>query len=173
VVNYQPIVALADARVVGYEALVRWAHPTGGLLVPQDFLDVAEDTGLITAIGAQVLDQVFALLAERPDLPGPVSVNVSAVQLSAPGWCGSVTNTLAAHMVDPTRLVIELARIGFLPVGYVCRPWAAYVLGIAGGGVRSPTSSAYVPGHSRPGRVALCRKPSGSTGTLIRCINTL
>src|SRR5665648_486511 len=79
VVYYQPIVALADAHVVGHEALMRWAHPTRGLLSPGEFLDVAEDTGLISAIGAQVLDQACAMLANRPDLPGPISVNVSAV----------------------------------------------------------------------------------------------
>ena len=114
VVYYQPIVALADARVVGYEALVRWAHPTRGLLSPVDFLDVAEDTGLITDIGAQVLDQVCALLADRPNLPGPISVNVSAVQLSVPGWRTSVQDTLAAHRVDPARIVIEVTETAVL-----------------------------------------------------------
>ena len=69
VVHYQPIVALADAHVVGHEALVRWAHPTRGLLSPADFLDVAEDTGLITAIGAQVLDQACAMLASAATCP--------------------------------------------------------------------------------------------------------
>ncbi len=83
VVYYQPIVALADAHIVGHEALVRWAHPSRGLLSPGEFLDVAEDSGLITAIGGQVLDQACAMLAARPDLPGPISVNVSAVQLSS------------------------------------------------------------------------------------------
>src|SRR5680860_4193 len=114
VVYYQPIVALADAHVVGHEALVRWAHPTRGLLSPGEFLDVAEDTGLITAIGAQVLDQACAMLAERPDLPGPISVNVSAVQLAAPDWLTSVRDTLAAHQVDPARIVIEVTETSIL-----------------------------------------------------------
>jgi EAL domain-containing protein (putative c-di-GMP-specific phosphodiesterase class I) len=100
-VYYQPIVALAEAHVVGHEALVRWMHPAGGLLSPAEFLDVAEDSGLITTIGAQVLDQACALIAERPALPGPVSVNVSAVQLAAPDWLRSVRETLARHRVDP------------------------------------------------------------------------
>src|SRR5665647_1164952 len=113
-VYYQPIVALADAHVVGHEALVRWAHPTRGLLSPGDFLDVAEGTGLITAIGAYVLDQACALLAERPDLPGPISVNVSAVQLAAPGWLDSVRDTLTAHRVDPARIVIEVTETSIL-----------------------------------------------------------
>src|SRR5450756_820573 len=114
VVFYQPIVTLAEATVVGYEALVRWAHPTRGLLSPADFLDVAEDSGLITSIGAQVLDQVCAMLADRPDLPGPISVNVSAVQLAAPGWLDSVRDTLAAHRVDPARIVIEVTETAVL-----------------------------------------------------------
>jgi len=114
VVRYQPIVALSDSQVVGHEALVRWEHPSRGLLSPGDFIDVAEDSGLIIGIGAQVLDQVCVLLAQRPDLPGPVSVNVSAVQLAAPGWLRSVTDTLAAHMVDPARLVFELTETAAL-----------------------------------------------------------
>jgi diguanylate cyclase (GGDEF)-like protein/PAS domain S-box-containing protein len=114
VVYYQPIVALADSHVVGHEALVRWAHPTRGLLGPGEFLDVAEDSGLIRAIGAQVLDQACAMLAARPDLPGPVSVNVSAVQLSSADWLRTVTDALAAHRVDPARLVVEVTETAAL-----------------------------------------------------------
>ncbi len=114
VVYYQPIVALAEAHVVGHEALVRWMHPTRGLLSPGEFLDVAEDSGLITTIGAQVLDQACALIAERPDLPGPISINVSAVQLAAPGWLRSVRETLARHRVDPVRIVIEVTETAVL-----------------------------------------------------------
>jgi diguanylate cyclase (GGDEF)-like protein/PAS domain S-box-containing protein len=114
VVHYQPIVALADTRVVGHEALVRWTHPTRGLLSPGDFIEIAEDSGLITAIGAQVLDQVCALLAKRPDLPGPISVNVSPVQLAAPEWLETVKDNLRSHRVDPSRLVIEVTETAAL-----------------------------------------------------------
>ena len=114
VVHYQPIVALADTHVVGHEALVRWMHPTRGLLGPADFLDVAEDTGLIIAIGAEVLNQVCALLAERPDLPGGISVNVSAVQLAAPDWLSGVIEALERHGVDPDRIVIEVTETAAL-----------------------------------------------------------
>jgi diguanylate cyclase (GGDEF)-like protein/PAS domain S-box-containing protein len=114
VVEYQPIVALADHSIVGYEALVRWAHPIRGLLSPDEFLDVAEDTGLITAIGAQVLDQVCATLAEWPALAGTISVNVSAVQLAAPDWLNSVKETLTRHQVDPARIVIEVTETAVL-----------------------------------------------------------
>ena len=114
VVHYQPIVALADTHVVGHEALVRWNHPTRGLLNPVEFLDVAEDTGLITAIGAQVLEQVCATLTDRPDLPGPISVNVSAVQLAAPDWLPGVRDTLTRHGIDPSRIVIEVTETAVL-----------------------------------------------------------
>jgi EAL domain-containing protein (putative c-di-GMP-specific phosphodiesterase class I) len=114
VVYYQPIVALADSQMVGHEALVRWAHPTRGLLSPGEFLDVAEDSGLIIAIGGQVLDQACAMLAARPDLSGPISVNVSAVQLSSVDWLGTVTDALAAHRVDPARIVIEITETAAL-----------------------------------------------------------
>ena len=117
VVHYQPIVALADARVVGHEALVRWAHPTRGLLSPGEFLDVAEDTGLIKAIGAQVLDQACAMLAEHPDLPGAISVNVSTVQLAAPDWLRSIRDTLTRHGVDPARIVVEVTETAVLNLG--------------------------------------------------------
>ena len=114
VVYYQPIVALKDAHVIAHEALVRWAHPTRGVLPPGDFIDVAEESGLIIAIGAQVLDQVCAMLAQHPDLPGAISVNVSAVQLTAPDWLRSVIDTLSAHQVDPSRIVIEVTETAAL-----------------------------------------------------------
>ncbi len=109
-VHYQPIVTLADRRVAGHEALVRWAHPTRGLLSPINFLPTAEDSGLIVGIGQQVLDQVCGLLATRPDLPGPISVNVSPVQLARAGWLEAFTDTLARHGVDPRRIVVELTE---------------------------------------------------------------
>jgi diguanylate cyclase (GGDEF)-like protein/PAS domain S-box-containing protein len=114
VVHYQPIVTLVDGRTVGYEALVRWQHGSRGLLTPAAFLPVAEETGLIVGIGDHVLDQVCTLLAARPDLPGPVSVNVSAVQFARADWLDSFTATLARHGVDPSRLVVEVTETAVL-----------------------------------------------------------
>jgi diguanylate cyclase (GGDEF)-like protein/PAS domain S-box-containing protein len=114
VLSYQPIVALDDYHVVGHEALVRWAHPTRGLLEPGAFLDVAEDSGLITSIGAQVLDQACAMLAARPELPGTMSVNVSAVQLAETDWLATVTDAFKKHQVDPNRIVIEVTETAAL-----------------------------------------------------------
>ncbi len=114
VVVYQPIVSLADGAVVAHEALVRWRHPVRGLLAPAAFLDVAEESALITQIGAQVLDQVCATIVAHPALPGPVSVNVSAVELAQPSWLAGFTGTLARHGVSPDRIVVEVTETAVL-----------------------------------------------------------
>jgi diguanylate cyclase (GGDEF)-like protein len=115
VVHYQPIVALADAAVVGYEALVRWNHPDRGLVPPMDFLPVAEESGLIVEIGDQVLDQVCDLLTTRQDLTVPISVNKSPVQIARAGWHDRFLDRIRAHNIDPRRLIIEVTETAFLP----------------------------------------------------------
>jgi diguanylate cyclase (GGDEF)-like protein/PAS domain S-box-containing protein len=114
VLRYQPIVRLDTCSVVGHEALVRWAHPARGLLLPAAFLDVAEDSGLIVDIGRRTFEHVCALLAQRPDLPGPVNVNVSAVELASRDWYGHVVGTLGASGVDPRRVVVEVTETAVL-----------------------------------------------------------
>jgi diguanylate cyclase (GGDEF)-like protein/PAS domain S-box-containing protein len=114
VVHYQPIVRLKDSAVVGHEALVRWQHPERGLLYPGDFLEVAEDSGLIVAIGHQTLDAVCRLLAAHRDLPGPVNVNFSGVELSARDWQATFVETVLRHGVDPRRLVVEVTETAVL-----------------------------------------------------------
>ncbi len=116
VVYYQPIVSLAQMRIVGYEALVRWKHPVRGILPPAEFLPVAEESGLIVDIGHQVLDQVCTLLRSRPDLPGAVSVNTSPVQIAHPGWRPAFLATLDAHEVDPHRIAVEVTETAVLSV---------------------------------------------------------
>ncbi len=113
VVHYQPLVRLADLSVDGHEALVRWQHPVRGLLAPGDFLDVAEESGLIVEVGSAVLDQVCRALAADPSLLR-VSVNVSAVQLASARWLPSFRATLARHGVDPRRLVVEVTETAVL-----------------------------------------------------------
>ncbi|WP_166793214.1 sensor domain-containing protein [Cryobacterium lactosi] len=110
VVHYQPLVALFDRTVVGHEALVRWQHPQRGLLSPQDFLAVAEESGLIVGIGRCVLDQVCAVLAAHPDAPGTISVNVSAVELAHDEWAEKFLGIVDIHGVDPSRLVVEVTE---------------------------------------------------------------
>jgi len=114
VVHYQPIVALSDRSVVGHEALVRWNHPKRGLLPPAEFLPIAEESGLIVGIGAAVLDQVCAVLAGHPDAPGPVSVNVSAVELACEDWADRFLAALAQHAIAPARVIVEVTETAVL-----------------------------------------------------------
>src|SRR5204863_8927251 len=79
--HYQPIVDLADEGITGFEALVRWQHPSHGLVAPLEFIPLAEETGLIVPIGAWVLDQACEQIAEwnstRSGAPLTISVNLS------------------------------------------------------------------------------------------------
>jgi len=111
---YQPLVDLADRRVVGHEALVRWVHPLKGVLTPYAFLTVAEESGLVVDLGQKVLEAVCARIASTPSLPGTVSVNVSAVQLGRRDWADGFLDTVRSHRVDPHRLVIEVTETAVL-----------------------------------------------------------
>jgi diguanylate cyclase (GGDEF)-like protein len=113
-VEYQPIVALATGRTVGFEALVRWQHPAGGSLGPEEFIGIAEESGLIVPIGEWVL--ATALTAARRwqdsghDGPPYLSVNVSAQQFRSAGFLQSVQRLLAASGLPPDRLVLEITE---------------------------------------------------------------
>jgi len=116
VVHYQPIVSLPDATVAGYEALVRWNHPLRGLLAPAEFLQVAEDSGLVDEIDDQVLEQVFDLLQHRPDVTVAISVNNSPSQITRPGWHDRFLARIHARGIDPRRIVIEVTESAILSV---------------------------------------------------------
>lgn len=113
-VLFQPIVALADARVVGYEALVRWQHPCRGQLVPREFLAIAESAGLLVEIGDVVLHAVCRELSARPWLAAPVSINLGASQLARPGWASRMLSVLAEHGVSPSRITVDVAESDLL-----------------------------------------------------------
>jgi diguanylate cyclase (GGDEF)-like protein len=112
-VHYQPLVAIASSEMVGLEALLRWEHPDLGVLGPADFLEIAEETGLIVPIGAWVLheacSQTARWCAERPhESPLTIAVNVSARQLNDPELVSIVDSVLAATRLDPSLLTLEI-----------------------------------------------------------------
>jgi EAL domain-containing protein (putative c-di-GMP-specific phosphodiesterase class I) len=117
---YQPIVRLSDERVVGVEALMRLVDDSGGLMLPENFIDVAEDTGLVVALDHWMLEEGVATLAEwaaqgNADLT--MQVNVSARTLEQPGFDQFVVDVLAAHAVGPTALRLELTETSLVPGG--------------------------------------------------------
>ncbi|HZU79996.1 MAG TPA: EAL domain-containing protein [Acidimicrobiales bacterium] len=113
--HYQPVVHPAVGRPIGAEALMRWYHPERGLVPPGDFIPVAEDSGLITALGAWALDEALRQLAEwDADPDGPrldvMSVNLSARQLDDHDTPAMVQAALERHGVHPGRLVLEITE---------------------------------------------------------------
>lgn len=112
---YQPVVSLADGRVQGYEALVRWQHPTEGLLGPERFIHIAEETGLIVPIGTWVLREACSRAAEwsRPGGAAPgatVAVNLSARQLVDRDLPDVVAAILADTGVQPSQVCLEITE---------------------------------------------------------------
>ena len=114
VVYYQPIIKLATFKQVAQEALVRWEHPTDGLTGPVSFIEIAEDSGLITGIGRQVLEQVCRDIRDTPTLRGKVSVNLSAVELSDPEWLDNALRIIRDVGIEPSRLVFEITETAVL-----------------------------------------------------------
>jgi diguanylate cyclase (GGDEF)-like protein/PAS domain S-box-containing protein len=106
---YQPIVHLADETLLGYEALVRWEHPTRGLLPPAAFLDAAENNRLTSKLGAWVLHRACTDAAAWPD-DLRVHVNVSARHLAEEGFSELVADALAQSGLAPYRLELEITE---------------------------------------------------------------
>jgi diguanylate cyclase (GGDEF)-like protein len=106
--HYQPIIDLADERLVGFEALLRWRHPERGLIAPDQFIQIAEDTRLILPIGSWVLHEVCAQLARWPN-EIQLSANLSALQIT-PELVLEVQHHLAEHHVKPDRLMLEITE---------------------------------------------------------------
>ena len=108
-VHYQPIVDLADNHTVGLEALVRWEHPTRGLVPPIEFIGLAEETGLIVSLGAWVLEEACRTLLSLPEHL-TLSVNLSGRQLVQADFGEQVAAILKRVALDPARLRLELTE---------------------------------------------------------------
>ena len=113
VLHYQPQVDYVRHEVIGLEALLRWNHPENGLVMPGDFIEIAEETGLIVPIGAWVLDEACKQAAQlhRAGWPGLImAVNLSAVQFRLGHIENDVKSALEKSAMDPTRLELELTE---------------------------------------------------------------
>jgi diguanylate cyclase (GGDEF)-like protein/PAS domain S-box-containing protein len=115
ILEYQPIVSLSDGAPVGVEALLRWEHPTRGRLSPDEFIDVAEESGLITPIGEWVLGTATAVAQQwqgdaTHDTRPYVSVNASARQFRTPGFISTIDRLLAQSGLPPERLMLEITE---------------------------------------------------------------
>ena len=113
---YQPLFDLEQNRICSFEALLRWRHPTRGLVSPVEFVPVAEDTGLIVPIGAWVIREACARAASWPEHVR-VAVNVSAVQFHRGALQETVLRALADTRLSPNRLEVEITESIFLEGG--------------------------------------------------------
>ncbi|HET9171071.1 MAG TPA: EAL domain-containing protein, partial [Actinospica sp.] len=113
---YEPVYDLAERRPVGMEALIRWRHPRRGLLAPADFIEVAEDSGLILPIGRWVIQQACRTLARWNRRRGPgtpaftVAVNLSVRQISDPALVDFVEAVLSRYDFEPRQLCLEITE---------------------------------------------------------------
>ena len=114
-VYYQPIVSLDKGKITGFEALVRWCHPQQGLISPSDFIDIAEETGMIQALGFFVLRQACGQLHEWQCLSSEhnslsVSVNLSAKQFLQPDLLFQIRQLLGDIKLNQNTLKLELTE---------------------------------------------------------------
>ena len=110
VLFYQPIVDLTTGAIAGHEALVRWRHPTRGILLPEVFLGVAEERGLAVPLGTRAVGTAIEYLARCADQTRWVSVNVSADQLGDGEFAARLLADIARYHIAPSRLVVELTE---------------------------------------------------------------
>ncbi len=106
---YQPIVGLKERKVAGFEALMRWEHPTRGFVPPSEFIPLAEETGLIVPIGEWALRQACADAARWPNYLR-VAINLSPVQFRSTGLISVVMSALSASQLPAERLELEITE---------------------------------------------------------------
>jgi diguanylate cyclase (GGDEF)-like protein len=117
-VEYQPVVRLDTAQVMGFEALARWTDPQLGEVAPSEFIPVAERCGLITRLGAEVARKAVREFTSLGRAVSGVnlSVNVSAGQLRQPGYAEDLLDLVSSRALPPTRLVVEVTESTFVDV---------------------------------------------------------
>jgi diguanylate cyclase (GGDEF)-like protein/PAS domain S-box-containing protein len=135
--EYQPVVVLETEEIIGFEALLRWRHPTYGRLLPDRFIPLAEETGLIVPIGRWVLSQATATMATWQRRFGlgrrlTVAVNLSTRQLAAPDLTDDVADALEASGLNPGCLVLEMTETVLVhdPVAAAARLHDLHRLGV-------------------------------------------
>ncbi len=110
---FQPLVLIDTGEILGSEVLIRWNHPTRGLVMPAEFIAQAEETGQIIELGRWVLDRACAQWrkwADRGYATHRLSVNVSVRQLQEPGFVDEVRSVLSRHAMTATALVLEMTE---------------------------------------------------------------
>jgi len=117
-VHYQPLVDLGTGDIIGAEALARWHHPDRGLVMPEQFLPMAEDSGLVTnlgdEVGRSVIDQARRWLGGPQPLSLTIAVNCAAAQLCRPGWAAELLDALDAAGVAGQHLAVEVTESGLV-----------------------------------------------------------
>jgi EAL domain-containing protein (putative c-di-GMP-specific phosphodiesterase class I) len=134
---YQPVVALDTELIVGFEALLRWQHPTLGMVPPDVFIPIAERSGLIDPIGRWVLDEACTTVAAwhmttPTDPPLSIAVNLSGRQLASEDLVMQVTDALQQSGLAPSSLILEMTETSLVqdPVGATRALHALRALGI-------------------------------------------
>lgn len=113
--HYQPKVEIGSQRPVGFEALVRWHHPTRGLVMPDEFIHIAESTGVIGPLTRWVFDHAVGQLAAWGIQAAPLSMaaNISARNLRDPEFSDWILERLLFHRIHPSRVVLEITETAF------------------------------------------------------------
>ena len=114
-IHYQPKVDLTNAQVIGTEALLRWNHPERGNIPPNDFIPLAENTGLIQGLTRYVLEMVCSQMSEWDRVGAefahlPVAINLSARNLLEPNFDEFLEDILASHLIEPERIELEVTE---------------------------------------------------------------
>lgn len=114
--HYQPVIDLNTGRTTGYEALLRWYHPTRGIVGPNDFLHIAEASGMIVPLGDWIIRQALAETASWPaDMR--IAVNLSPTQVRSPHLVTVVAQAIHAHAIAPERIEFEITEHVLLEEG--------------------------------------------------------